>query len=353
MYADSVAWYSERNRVDFIGHVNFRDSAVTLAAERASYFLTDERLEAYGAVRLENRGTGGGLDGPNLTYWRTLPATRDTAELYATDRPIVRHRPAGDTLAEPYTIIGQQVRLRGQGRAWAGGAVTVERSDFAARADSSELDLEKGFGAFVGRARVQGRGSTAYVLSGRRIPFRMTEGKVTWVQAQGSGDANSNDWSLTADTIEFHLSGGAVEEGLAWGDSLRPNALSATYTMRADSLVLSTPGQKLGEILGFGAARATAGRDSVGVEPDWVGGDSVVARFADDEDGRRFLQTLEAQGNARAFYRVYEDDGVSVAGINYSRGRRIIASFRTGGIDRVDVIGAGDGVYLEPIRRSP
>ena len=123
--------------------------------------------------------------------------------------------------------------------------------------------------------------------------------------------------------------------------------------MRADSLAIATPGQKLTEIRGFGAARATTGRDSTALEADWVGGDSLVARFDDDQDGRRFLRTLEARGNARAFYRVYEEDGISVAGINYSRGRRIVAWFRTAGIDRVDVIGAGDGVYLEPVRRSP
>ena len=353
MYADSVAWYSERHRVDFAGNVDFRDSAVTLLAGRAIYFLDDERLEAYGAVRLLNRETGGALEGPNLTYWRALPGARDTAELYATDRPTVRYRAAGDASAEPYVIIGQQVRLRGQGRAWAGGAVTVERSDFAAQADSAELDLDGGGGAFLGHAQVKGRGTSTYVLSGQRIPFRMTEGRISWVQAQGMGDANSGEWRLTADTIEFQIVDSQVEEGLAWGDSLRPSALSATYTMRADSLAIATPGQKLTEIRGFGAARATTGRDSTALEADWVGGDSLVARFDDDQDGRRFLRTLEARGNARAFYRVYEEDGISVAGINYSRGRRIVASFRTAGIDRVDVIGAGDGVYLEPVRRSP
>jgi hypothetical protein len=181
----------------------------------------------------------------------------------------------------------------------------------------------------------------------------MVEGKVSWVQAQGLGDAASSDWRLTADTIEFHLREGEVEEGLAWGDSLRPSALSATYTMRADSLTIATPGQRLSRIHGFGAAEATARRDSTVLEPDWVAGDTVVARFDDAEDGRRSLRALEAQGSARAFYRVYEEDGVTVAGINYSRGRRIVASFLPDGIDRVDVIGGGDGVYLEPVRRVP
>jgi len=353
MYADSVAWFSERGRVDFVGRVTFRDDGVTLDAERASYFPADERLEAYGAVRLENRDTGSELMGPNLTYWRERPGVRDTAELYATARPTVRYPVAADLTGEPYVIVGQQVRLRGRGHAWAGGAVTVDRVDFGATADSAELDLDGDGGEFVGHAQVTGRGATGYVLTGRRIPFHMTEGKLSWVQAQGLGDAASGDWRLTADTIEFRLDDGQVEGGVAWGDSLRPNALSTTYTMRADSLALDTPGQQLSEIRGFGTAVATARVDSTALEPDWVGGDSLVARFGEGEDGRRLLHTLEARGSARAFYRVLEEGGTLLAGINYSRGRRIVASFRAEGVNRVDVMGAGDGVYLEPKKRPP
>lgn len=353
MYADSVAWYSERNRVDFVGRVEFRDSAVTLDADRAAYFPSDERLEAYGDVRLVNRSAGSELTGPNLTYRRQVPGMRDTADLEAAARPTVRYRAQGDESNEPYVIVGEHVRLRGND-AWAGGAVTVERSDFAARADSAELRFGAGAGAFLGHAQVTGRGDRGYVLSGQRVLFRLADGSLTWVQAQGQGDATSSDWRLTADTIEFHVADERVEGGLAWGDSLRPNALSATYTMQADSLALDTPGQQLGEIRGFGRALATARADSTSLEPDWVGGDSLVARFDDGADaGRRVLKTLEARGNARAFYRVYDADGTTLAGINYSRGLKIVASFRAEGVDRVDVIGGGDGVYLEPPRRRP
>ncbi|HWP39192.1 MAG TPA: hypothetical protein VNL18_16715 [Gemmatimonadales bacterium] len=354
MYADSVAWFSERNRVDFVGRVEFRDSAVTLNADRAAYFPSDERLEAYGNVRLVNRNAGSELEGPNLTYRREVPGTRDTADLYATGRPTVRHRAAGDESDEPYVIEGEHVRLRGQDEAWAGGAVTVERSDFAALADSAELRFGAGHGAFLGHAQVTGKGDRGYVLAGRQILFRLADGRVTWVQAQGEGDATSTEWRLSADTIEFHIVADLVQGGLAWGDSIRPVALSSTYTMRADSLALDTPGQQLREIRGFGRALATARTDSAGPEPDWVGGDSLVARFdAAAEGGPRMLQTLEARGNARAFYRVYDAADGALAGINYSRGLKIVATFKASGVDRVDVIGGGDGVYLEPQRRRP
>ncbi len=192
MRADSAAWYSERDKVDFIGQVHFRDSAATLDSRTATYFPRDERLEAYGDVHLVNLETGSQLDGPALTYWREAPGLRDTAEMLATRRPTVRYRSAGDTAAEPYVIVGQQVRLRGDDRTWASGNVTIERSDFGSRSDSAALDLGAGRGTFVGHAEVQGRGANPYTLVGRTIVFRLTERELTWVQAQGAGDAISS-----------------------------------------------------------------------------------------------------------------------------------------------------------------
>ena len=104
--ADSVAWYSERNKLDFIGRVRFRDSTATLDSRTATYFPRDDRLEAYGDVRLVNLETGSQLDGQALIYWRQAPGVRDTAEMLATNRPTVRYRSASDTAAEPYVIVG-------------------------------------------------------------------------------------------------------------------------------------------------------------------------------------------------------------------------------------------------------
>ena len=66
MRADSVEWFSVRDRVDLFGAVHFEDSAVTLDADRATYFLSTERLDAYQNVRLENLETGSVLTGPML-----------------------------------------------------------------------------------------------------------------------------------------------------------------------------------------------------------------------------------------------------------------------------------------------
>lgn len=348
MRSDSAAWYSDRNKVDFIGHAWFEDSTVTLESQTATYALSGDRLDAYGDVHLVNRKTGSDLAGPALTYWRAVPGVRDTAELLAVGRPTVHYRSPGDSAGEPYVIVGQRVRLRGNDRTWAGGNVTIDRSDFSAQADSAELDLAAGRGAFIGHARIRGKGQDAYTLEGRSVAFRLTGHELTWVEARGQGDATSKDWRLSADTIAFDIVDRKIEHGTAWGDSLRPDARSTRYTMRADSVVLDTPDQQLEEIRGYGAAVATAARDSLDGQPDWVGGDSLVAKFDTTAGGERILTSLDARGQARAYYRVCAEDGKTLAGINYSRGERVIAEFDEKGVQHVRVEGKGDGVYLEP-----
>src|SRR5882762_3361708 len=44
--SDSVAMYGRQRRIDFIGRVVIRDTAMALDANFASYYLRDERLEA-------------------------------------------------------------------------------------------------------------------------------------------------------------------------------------------------------------------------------------------------------------------------------------------------------------------
>jgi hypothetical protein len=355
VYADSVAWYSDLARVDFLGRTRFQDSTVLLHADRASYYTRDERLEAYGMVRLLNLRTGTELRGPNLKYWRATEGVRDTSDLLASDRPTVWYReerqPTDTAAPEPYVIVGERVRLKGEGRAWAAGSVSVTRSDLRASGDSAELDLDHGTGLLLGRAEIEGKREGNYHLGGERIVFRLEERRLKWVQAQGGAQARSEDWDLRADTIEFHLEDERIQGGSAWGRATRPKAVSSSYTMEADSLAIETPDQQLEEIRGFGKALALARGSREDDKPDWVAGDTLVARFDTTSSGERALTELDARGHARAYYRVYEEDGRTLAGVNYSRGARIKALFSEGSLHRVHVIGQGDGIYLEPRRR--
>ena len=304
---------------------------------------------------LTNRRTGSRLTGPNLTYYRKAVAVRDTAELYASGRPRVEYRSESDSAgAEPYVINGEHVRFRGNDRAWAGGAVTIDRTDFSSKSDSANLDLGGERGEFIWHAELRGRGAAEYALDGRIIRYRMQDRKLTWVQARGLAEATSTDWRLRADTIEFDVAQQRIQSGRAWGDSTRPRALSTTYTITADSLALDAPGQRLSELRGFRKGYATSRTDSTQTDPDWMAGDTLVARFDSTAPGRRSLSQLVGRGNARAFYRVPDTQRPGAPpSFTYSRGVRIAAKFTPVGLDRVDVTGVGDGVFLEPAPPKP
>lgn len=350
MYADSVAWFGDLNRMDFVGNVRFRDSTVILDAHRANYYPGDERIEAFENVFLVSRVTGSTLSGPRLTYWRAT-TFRPQSELFSTGRPTVEYRTPGDTAAEPYLIVGQRVRLRGQSTAWAGGDVTIRRSTVDAKGDSASLDVARDEGALIGHAEASGGAEeTGYQISGRRIDFRLRAGSLVWVQARGSANTLSADWRVVGDTIEFLLANDLIQAGSAWGDSTLPQAVSVSQTIQADSLAIDAPNQLLTEVRGYGRARATA-IDSLSARSDWMSGDTVIARFDSTATGNRHLSRLEAHSNAHAFYHVYnEEDRARPPAINYSRGRHITALFKPDQVlDRVDIVDAADGVYLEPV----
>ena len=378
MSADSVAWMQDIDQFEMVGRALFRDTTVTLNADRTVYFLSDERLEAYGNVRLVNAKTGTILTGPNLTYWRRVPALRDTTKLYATNRPTVEYRPPQDSAdAEPYIIIGDEIRLVGEAAAWAGGNVRIDRSDFHSESDSAQLNLASHVGELFGNATVRGGGggggggatggeadTAGFYLRGREIAFTSVNNELSWVQAQDSAEAVSADFVITADTVELSLRDGRIQGGLAWGrghgegegegegDLTRSQLVSATNTITADSIAIDSPDQELQELRGFGSAMATSTPDSLDGEVDWIAGDTLVARFEETGLQRRFLERLTAIGNATAFYRVYRPDGGDVPDINYSRGDRITALFGLGGLLQVDVIGNADGVHLESAGRG-
>src|SRR5437899_11933610 len=104
-------------------------------------------------------------------------------------------------------IVGDRVRLKGYGRMWGGGKATIDRSDFAARGDSMELDQTAGFAVLVGNPRMDGKGAQAYTLVGTRIELELQGGgrEIRLVKALEKGVATGTDWRLTADTIHLAL----------------------------------------------------------------------------------------------------------------------------------------------------
>ena len=283
MQSDSVAAYAG-NVVQFIGNVHYRDSTLTMDADFGTYYKSGERWEARGHVNTKNLRTGSTLTGPSLDYYRVVKGVRDTLEMYAVGRPKINYveaDSAGGSKLEPYVIVADRVRFKGNDRIWAGGKATIDRSDFAARSDSMRLDTGKGSdGTLIGGEPIlRGISADSFRLMGKRIDLALQQRELSKVSAKGQGHAVNRDWDLTADTIAIDLKARKIERTLAWGATTRPYAVSIAYAMRADSLALDSPGQLLRQVRGYRKAWLGGTVDSATKDRDWMRGDTVIAQL--------------------------------------------------------------------------
>jgi len=356
MQSDSVAAYGG-NTIRFIGHVKYRDSTLTMDADNGVYYKAGEKWEARGHVTTENLLTGSSLTGPALDYYRVVKGVRDTLEMYATGRPKITYNTADSAgrAAEPYIIVGDRVRFKGSDRIYAGGKVTIDRSDFAARGDSLRLDTGAGSdGTLIGGPPIlRGLGPDSFSVAGSRIDLKLEHRELTYLLARGNGHAVSRDWDLVADTIGLDVNNRKLEQTLAWGKKTRPFATSPAYAMRADSLALDTPAQRLTEVRGFGTAWLGGTVNQAIKDRDWMRGDTIVARFTPvDSAGktRSRLARIESRHGAQSYHIDANAKMPARPSINYARGDAITVTMRNGdstGVDRVDVRGKVDGVQLE------
>jgi len=372
--SDSVAWFAGVGRFDMLGQrnpVHIRDTVIILDATTAAYFLRQERLEAHKNVVAVNRKTGSVLRGPNLTYYRAVKGVRDTLEMYASGRPTIEYRATADTGGgEPYVIVADRVRFKGNDRMWGGGQVTIDRSDFAARGDSMQLDQAAGVAVLVGKPRVEGKSARPYTLTGTRIELGLQGRDIRQVKALGDGVATGADWRLTADTIHLHVDRKKLQRAFAWGprDSVRARAVSTLNTIQADSLALDLPDEVLTEARAFGHAYSTSKKepskkesvkkDSAATpEMNWIAGDSLTARWTQVPDSagtpKSKLYRLIARGSARSFTHLASEHDSMGPSLNYSRGKVIDVVLKGDKVDRVAVTGGADGVQLEPKPPAP
>src|SRR3989442_3467642 len=359
--ADSVAFFAGLGRFDMVGQkspVRIRDPAITLTAQRASYFLRLERLDAQLNVVAVNRKTGSVLRGPNMTYYRAARGVRDTLELYASSRPTIEYRSNPDS-GEPYVIVADRVRFKGNDRMWGGGRVTIDRSDIAAQGDSMQLDETAGQALLIGRARGAGESARPYNLGGTRIEMELARREVRKVKALGHRAATGADWRLTADTIHLAIEQRKLQQVFAWGDSTRPHAVSTLYTILADSLALHLPNEVLTQARAYRKALATSKKDSTAkADVNWIAGDTIVARWGQVTDSagpaKTKLRPLHAHGSARSFRHTYnEADSTPGPSTHYPRGPALNIAPRGDHIARIVVSGRADGLHLEPAPPPP
>ena len=344
--------------MEFIGQVNYEDSITTQTATRGTYHRDGDRWEARGKVHTQNKRDSSTIDGPSLDYFRAVPGSRDTVELYAISRPTIRSftTDSAGHRGEPYVIIADRVRLRGNSRTWAAGTVQIDRSDFAARSDSLYLDSGSGSeGVLIGNPLMQGLGKDSFRLTGTRIHLDLDRQAVTYVKALGDGHAVSRQLDLVGDTIGLDLDKQKLIQTVAWGDSIRPRALTTDYEIQGDSVAFDTPDQQLREVRSFRRAWVGGKIDTLTKERDWMTGDTVVATFVTGDSAgvqRTTLGELAARGKARSYYRLANKKSpMGLPSIDYTRGDRITVLMKRGalrGVDEVRIFGNVDGVHIEP-----
>jgi hypothetical protein len=157
--------------------------------------------------------------------------------------------------------------------------------------------------------------------------------------------------------------GDAARTGVVRTEGEEPwaRSVSQEYALTADSIDIHRPGGKLERVVAVGRARANTlmarvPDDSL-LRNDWLVGDTITGYFAADSlvspGGEGELERLVAAGNAKALYHIV-DDGAQVGtaaqpAVNYVIGRTVTLALEGGEVQSAMVVGPSTGVYLEPL----
>lgn len=358
MWTDSIAWY-QGQVLQFIGNFRYEDQTARITSEFATYIKTQEKWEARGNVVYLNIRDSSHLEGPYVDYYRKVPGIHDLEEVYAEQRPRLE-LPVNDSGrgTEPYIVLADRLRMRGQTLMWAGGTVTIDRSDIRGRGDSLTLVTGKeGSGVLLGNAAMERMAEDSFALRGKRIDLTMASRELTSVTGRDSASVVSRDLDLRAAIVRLRLEKQKVIQTFAWGKEAPPVALTSDYQLKGDSLAVDTPDQVLKEFRSFGHAWVGFRPDTVKGERDWLAGDTLKAEFttvqgAQPGQKKAVVQRLEARSGAAAFYRVASvNTKTLLPSINYSKADRIVLLMTPGDsvkVDRVEMTGKVFGVQLEP-----
>ena len=357
IWTDSIASY-QGSVVQFIGNFRYEDAEAKVTSDFGTYYRDSERWEARGNVVYLNRKDGSQLRGPSVDYFRRIRGTRELEEAFAEQRPTltVASRDSTGRNGEPYVVIADRVRTRGQDLMWAGGTVTIDRSDLRGRGDSLQLDTGKpGEGALIGHASMRRAAADSFALAAKRIDLTLVKKELNGVTGRDSATLRSKDLDLNAAAIHLQLVDQKVVQTLAWGPTPRPQAFAEDYQVRADSLAVDTPKETLKELRAFGKAWVGFRPDSAQGERDWLAGQKITAEFEQQNSGGRqkaVLRSLEARESAQSFYRVASTTpGEKRPSINYSVADRILLIMQAGDsvkVERVDMMGRVFGMQVVP-----
>jgi hypothetical protein len=212
------------------------------------------------------------------------------------------------------------------------------------------------------------------LLAGDSILILLEESRVREIQAWPNAWAEGSELSLSAPLLRMFVEGEEITRAVAAaGEPERTGAVdsagrepwarsvSEDYVLTADSIEIQRPGGQLERVIAVTGARAAtverpmSGREAL--ERDWMVGDTITGYFAPPDSGggdqEARLTRLEASGDsAKALYHVYEEveegQPPTLPGVNNVIGRIITLWLEDGEVTRARCVGPCTGVYLEP-----
>jgi hypothetical protein len=296
-----------------------------------------------------------------VDYFRAVPGIRATARMVAPGRPtisIVQKDSTGKE-QEPMTVIANRVTMQGDSLVYAGGKVEITRTDVLATGDSAMLNSETEYARLMRGPSITARGDRPFTLTGTLIDLFGRDRAIDRVLSQGDAKGVSQDATLTADTLDFRMAEGRLQQVYGWGAS-RARAINPNYDIVADSLHVRMPDQRLREVHALRDAFAQSLPDTAKLhttEHDWLRGDTIFAYFDSsahataDTSSQPALEQLVAFGHARSFYQIAAKDTAAIGpAVNYVRGERITVAFDKRSVARVSISGDAVGVYADPLR---
>lgn len=354
--ADSAELYGDEKRDFLVGHVNYDEPRLTLTSDFLTYYTAEERIVAAGNVH-GKLPSGSTLTGPQVDYRRAVPRIRTRPQTLATGRPTVNIIQRDSTGKEqpPIDVVANTIYMDGDSLIYASGTVQITRPEINATSDSAFINTEKEIMQLLRNPVVNGTRNRPFRLIGDRIDLFSKNRKLQRVISSAKAQANSQDLTLRADTIDLRISADQLERAFAWGAS-RAHANSPTQNMIADSLDVHMPGQRVREVRALHKAFAEGRADSTTFRADttnWIRGDTIVAYFdtlppVDTSKGPE-IRKLVSTDSAEAFYNLAPSDtSMHRPAINYVKGREITINFEEQKVANIAVEGKVTGIYIEP-----
>lgn len=356
--ADSAESYEQNRLHVLIGNVKYREKAVSLDADRMTYFGADERLLAEGNVFAVTEDSST-ITGSRIDYFRAVAGVRATSRMEAPNRPILRtydKDSTGKRVEEPVELVANIISGEGDTLFIARGNVVLTRTDVRAYGDSAELNKLRQRSRLMVNPFVESVGDDPFTLRGKVIDLYGASRKIERVVAQDSASAVNADLTLTADTIDLRVVDNSLQRAFAFGG--RALAVTKGRNIMADSLDVVMPDQRIRQLNAIRSAYAETEPDTAKIksgQPDWLRGDTIRAFFdtlpppAADSGAQPALRELFSIGQARSFVQLASDSASDVArpGVNYMRGKVIRVEFQDREVQRVTVLEQASGVFLE------